>query len=197
MTTRRHYPPYGIEGGTAAEGRHYGQNRSRRGRVLVLPEPEDSAYGFGIADTAIERHLSGLRQGKEAGGDLLISFGLSLASAQAAGKINGHGFVEETRADVEMEDFFPVASGKAGLFEQLAAGGGERRFAFVNTSGGQFPHHGLGGMAILTLEKDAGLGAGVVDGQNHDGSRVADYIAAGANPAGLFDHVGSDVENRT
>ena len=66
-------------------------------------------------------------------------------------------FVEKTGAYVKMQNSLPVASAVAGLFEQLALGGGERRFAIVDASGGQLPHHRLRGVAILAFEQDARL----------------------------------------
>ena len=108
------------------------------------------------------RPLSAIRfasdKGKNFDCDSLVSFGLGYAGSKPAGQVDGHGFVEETGAYIEMQDSLPLAGGVAGFFEQLAFGGGERRFAIVDASGGQFPHHGLGGMAILALEQNAWLG---------------------------------------
>src|SRR5580704_10564953 len=118
-------------------------------RLRLFGEPENSADGFSVADAAVQRHLTRSRQGEKASCDSLIGFGLRFTRPQTAGQVDGHGFVEEAGADIEMQDSLPMAGGEAGLLEQLAASGCERRFAFVDAAGGQLPPHGLGGMAIL------------------------------------------------
>ena len=55
----------------------------------------------------------------------------------------------------------------------------------------------LGGMAILALQQDAGLGAAIVDRQDDDRSGVPHDVAAGADSAGLLDLVGGDPESRS
>ena len=105
-----------------------------------------------------------------------------------------------------MQDSLPLAGGVAGFFEQLALGGCERRFAIVDASGGQLPHHRLRGVAILALEQDARLGFAdrfrraidgqKVDGQNNDGAGMPYDIAAGTHAPRFFHFIRGDAEHR-
>ncbi len=86
--------------------------------VYPLPvQPKDPADGLGIADNGRSRPSCAPPTGEEMDGDLFVGFGLGLAGMQTAREIDSHGFIEETRTYVEMEDFLPFACGIAGFFE--------------------------------------------------------------------------------
>src|SRR5258708_37005245 len=100
-----------------------------------------------------------------------------------------------------MQNSFPVLSAVAGLFEQLALGGSERRFAIVDASGGQFPHHRLCGVAILALEQDAWLGLAtrlpqIINRQHNDGAGMPYDVASSPHTTRLFHLIGRDAEHR-
>ena len=105
-----------------------------------------------------------------------------------------------------MQDSLPLAGAVSGFFEQFALGSGERGFAIVDASGGQFPHHRLRGVAILAFEQDAGLGlAGgfrraivgqIIDGENNDGSGMPYDIATSTHASRFFHFIGGDAEYR-
>jgi len=65
----------------------------------------------------------------------------------------------------------------------------------IDASCREFPHHGLSGVAILALEQNGRLGLAVIHRENHNGARVADHIAAGANAARFGDLVCGNAEN--
>src|SRR5208282_4096100 len=89
--------------------------------------------------------------------DPLVRLGLGYAGPEPPRQVNGHGFIEKAWADVKMQNSLPLEGVVAGLFEQLALGGGERGFAVVDASGGQLPHHRLRCVAILALQQNARL----------------------------------------
>ena len=122
-------------------------------------------------------------------------FGLSLATMKITSEKDGHGFVEEAGAGVIEEDSLPLSCGVAGLFEELATSGSKRRFAFIDATGGNFPKVAPGGKAVLANEKNAGLGAGLVERKDDDGAGMANDVAAGADAAGLDDLRGLEVED--
>ena len=78
-------------------------------------------------------------------------------------------------------ELFPVFGAIAGLFFQLALGGLERLFAWIDGAGGQFPQEALRGQAILADQQNA---LAVVD-RHHDGRAAMvhdgalDFEAAG------------------
>ena len=77
-----------------------------------------------------------------------------------------------------------------------AARGG---FAGFDAAGGKFDEELAGGVAVLALEDDVGVGgiAGFVDGEDDDGTVVTNDVADVDVAAGLFDLVGEDGEDFT
>src|SRR5277367_6431730 len=69
-----------------------------------LSQPQDSGDGLGVADPAIYGHPGSLRQWKKLHCNSLIGLGLRFAGVQTAREIDGHGFVEKTRAHVKMQN---------------------------------------------------------------------------------------------
>jgi len=141
-----------------------------------LREPEDAADGFGVADASGEDHCPGDRQGEEVSRDFFVGFRPGWAGLEIARKIYSHSLVEEAGAGVKIENTPPASGGIAGFFEQLAASGSERRLALVNAAGGQFPHHGLCGVAVLSLEKNERFGGTGFDAA-FGGSAITPAIA--------------------
>jgi len=91
----------------------------------------------------------------------------------------------------------PFFGAVAGLFDELAFGGGDELFAGLDAAGGEFEEELVGGVTPLADEQDAGVG-GVglgVDGEDDNGAVVADDVAGGVDAAGLGDLVAGDPED--
>ena len=91
----------------------------------------------------------------------------------------------------------PALGAEAGLLDQLALGGGEGGFVGLDAAGGQLEEELAGGVAVLALEDDVGVGGvlGLVDGEDDDRAVVADDVALVDEAAGLLDLVGVDGED--
>ena len=82
------------------------------------------------------------------------------------------------------------------MSSRLAAA--ERSFAGLDAAGGEFIEELAGGMAVLTLDEDGGVGrVGGVNREDDDGAVVADDVALAGDAAGLGDSVGGDGEDVT
>ena len=83
----------------------------------LLRQPEDARNGLGVADFALEDHLLRRSKRKEVDFDLLVRLGLRQSRFQISREVDGHGFVEEPRANVEMQDLLPASSRVSGLLQ--------------------------------------------------------------------------------
>src|SRR5205814_3810593 len=127
--------------------------RLRRGygRSALLPkrQPKHRRDGLGIADPATANHGQRFGQRDELGEDGLIGFRLRLPAADAAGQKDSHGFVEECRADVEIEYAPPAPGGVSGFFQQLALTGSQGALAAIDFARRQLPYIAASGVPVL------------------------------------------------
>ena len=158
---------------------------------------EDADEGLAVED------ISGVDEALDLGErghmefDLFVVFGRGLAEGEVFGEQDVHGFGEEAGAGEVLDVAGPFFGAVAGLFDELAFGGGDELFAGFDAASGEFEEELTGGVAVLADEQDAGVG-GVgfgVDGEDDDGVVVADDVAFGADAAGFDDFVGGDVED--
>ncbi len=143
----------------------------------------DECHGLG------ERHAHDL--------DVFVGLGLGYACADVAGEVDLHPLAEEAGGGEVFGKEGPAFSAISGLFDHLALGGGEGCFAGLDASGGEFEEKLAGGVAVLALDDDVGVGGifGFVDGEDDDGAVVADDVADVDGAAGLLDGVGEDGED--
>ncbi len=115
----------------------------------------------------------------------------------SSGEEDLHGLGEEAGAGVVADEAGPAAGAEAGLFDELAFGGGERSFVGFDASGGELQQKLPGGVAVLALDEDGGVGGvdGGVDREDDDGAVVADDVAGAGDAAGFGDDVGGDGED--
>jgi hypothetical protein len=152
--------------------------------VVLLGGPENAGDGLAVLHLSAHDPLHGPGERDEFADDAFVVFRRCLAFAQIARGEQRHGFIHEAGSGVV-----------AGLFGEFTLGGGERIFAFIDASGGQLPEFTVGGVAVLADEQDGGLGAALVDGEDDDGSWVADDFTADANAGGLDDLVADQGED--
>jgi hypothetical protein len=164
--------------------------------AVVEAEADD---GFAVVDFAVVDHLHDFGEGHANDFDLLVEFGGGDAFADVAGEVDLHPLAEEAGAGEVAEEEGPAAGAEAGLFDELALGGGEGWLAGVAGAGGELDEVLAGGVAILALEDDVGVGGvgAVVDGEHDYGAVVADDVLDVAVAVGLFEGVGKDVEDAT
>ena len=162
--------------------------------AVVEGEADD---GFAVVDFAGVDHLHDLGERHTDDFDLLVEFGGGEAGAEVAGEVDLHPLAEEAGAGEVAEEHGPLFGAVAGLFDELALGGGEGWFAGVAGAGWEFDEVLAGGVAILALEDDVGVGevGGFVDGEHDDGAVVADDVLDVAVAVGLLERVGEDVED--
>ena len=93
----------------------------------------------------------------------------------------------------------PAFGAVAGLLDHLAFGGGEGWFAGFDSTGGKLDEELAGGVTVLALEDDVGVGgiSRFVDCEDDDGAVVTDDVANVGVAAGFFDFVGEDGEDFT
>ena len=153
--------------------------------------------GFTVVDLVCGDECQSFRERHAEDLDLLIDFGSGFAFADVASEIDLHPLAEEAGAGEVLCQQRPAFGPVAGLFDHLAFGGGEGRFAGFDAASGEFKEELAGGVAILALEDDVGVVgvAGLVDGEDDDGAIVTDDVAGVEMAAGLFDLVGVDVED--
>ena len=159
-------------------------------------EPQHGGDGLGIADGSADDHANRRRKWDHALVDDLVFLGLGLAFAQAGGQEDRHGLGDESRAGIELQNAAPLGGCVSGFFEQFAFGGLEFLLAGIDAAGRYFPEIVVGGVAVLSFEKDAGRGVGIVHGQHDDGAGVMDDVAASLDAAGLLNVVGGYGEDR-
>ncbi len=157
-------------------------------------EPEHAGDGFAIVNASGHDHADGGAEGEEFDFDNFILLRLSGAGTQAFGQVNGHGFGDEARTGIEIQDSLPAGGGEARLLEQFTFGRGQLAFASVNSACAEFPEKLLSGVAILAHQQDAGLGVSFVDCENHNGAGVAYDVATAAHARGLEYLIGGDPE---
>ena len=85
-----------------------------------------------------------------------------------------------------------MAGAQAHLLLQLAAGALLGGLAGVDAAGGELPHPGVDGVAVLAHEDDPAVG---VDGQRRHRPPLADHLAAPADAPGLLHVVDVEVED--
>ena len=159
-------------------------------------EPQQGRDGLSIPDGPAQNHANGRGQGDEPLVDDFIVLGLCFAFAEARRQIDRHGFRNEAGAGVKLQDAFPMSRGISGFLEQFALGGVEFLFAGIDAASGEFPEKVGGGVAVLSLQKNARDWSRVVHREHYDGPGMVDEIAAGAHAVGLFDVVGGNPEYR-
>ncbi len=84
--------------------------------------------------------------------------GWRFAVADVAGEVDLHPFAEEAGAGEVFGEEGPAFGAVAGLFDHLALGGGEGGFAGLDAAGGELDEELAGGVAVLALEDDVGVG---------------------------------------
>ena len=131
--------------------------------------------------------------------DFFIGLGVGLAWVQVFGQVDLHVFAEEAGAGVVADEPGPAAGAKAGFFDEFAFSGGEGGFAGLDAASGELEEELPGGVAILTLDEDGGVGGirGGIDSEDDDGAVVANDVAFAGDSAGLGDDVGGDREDAT
>ena len=152
-----------------------------------VSQPENSRYGFRVADCAAECHPFGARQREKSERDFLVFFRLGGAGLEAARQVDAHRFIQKAGADIEMKYLFPCAGAIARLLEQLALGACELPLTVINPACRQLPQELFSGMAVLTFKENARLVAALVNSEDHHRSGVMHHVAPGANAARLFD----------
>lgn len=128
---------------------------------------------------------------------MLVGFWLGSPFADVAGEVDLHPLAEEAGAGEVFGEKGPLFSAVASLFDHFALGGGEGGFAGFYAAGGEFEEELAGGVAILALEDDFGVGGifGLVNGEDDDGTVVADDVAGIDTAAGFFYGIGEDGED--
>ena len=158
----------------------------------------DADQGFAVEDGAGVDEAEDLGEGDEVEIDALVVFGLGVAEGEAFGEKDLHPLAEKAGAGEVADERGPLFGAVAGLFDELALGGGEPGFVAVDLAGGQLPQILAGGVAVLALHDDerVALAFGIVDGEDDDRAVVADDVAGGLDSVGLDDVVAEDLEER-
>jgi hypothetical protein len=158
----------------------------------------ESDEGLAVVDFLSGDEREGLGERDAEDFNLFVGFGLRFAWADIAGEVDLHVFAEEAGAGEIFCEWGPAFGAVAGLFDHLAAGGGKGGFTGFDAAGGELEEELAGGVAVLALEDDDGIGlvgAGVVDGKDDDGAVVANDVAGIFVAGGLDDGVGEDGED--
>ena len=129
----------------------------------------------------------------------LVVFGCGLAEGEVFGEEDVHGFGEEAGAREVFDVLRPLFGAVAGLFDELAFGGGDELFAGFDAAGREFEEELASGVAVLADEEDIRVGrVGFgVDREDDDRAIVADNVAGGVDAAGFGDFVAGDEEDLT
>lgn len=157
----------------------------------------DADDGFAVVDLVCGDEGKDFGEGQADDIDLFVILWLCCSDTDVAGEVDLHPFAEEAGAGEVFGEEGPFFGAVSGLFDHLAAGGGEGGFAGFDTSGGEFDEVLSGGVAVLTFEDDDGVGGiaglgGFVYGEDDDGAVVADDVAGVAVAVGLDNLVGED-----
>ncbi len=119
---------------------------------------QEADEGFAVVDLVGGDEGEGLGEGKAEDLDVLVGFGCGGAFADVAGEVDLHPFAEEAGAGEVFGEEGPAFGAVAGLFDHLALGGGEGGFAGFDAAGGKLDEELAGGVAVLALEDDVGVG---------------------------------------
>lgn len=167
----------------------------RRFSSSDVVEPEDGRNSLGIADGAAHHHAHRGGQRDQPLVDDFILLRPGLAGVQARGQVDSHGFGDEAGAGVELQDPFPAGGGVSRFFQEFPLSGFEFGLTRIDPAGGQFPKIVAGCVAVLAFQKNAGHGAGIVDGKNDDGAGMANHIAASRDASRFLHVIGRDPED--
>jgi len=115
---------------------------------VVEREADD---GFAIVDFAFGDELHDLRERHADDFDVLVELGGGGAFADVAGEVDLHPLGEEAGAGEVAQEEGPLFGAVAGLFDELAFGGGEGGFAGFAGAGGELDEVLGSGVAILAL----------------------------------------------
>ena len=164
--------------------------------TLVEHEADE---GLAIVDFVGGDEAKGLGEREAEDLNVLVGFRRGSTFADVAGEVDLHPLAEETRAGEVFCEQRPAFGAVAGLFDQLALGSGEGGFFVVDAARGKLDEELAGGVAVLTLEDDVGVAGifGLVDGEDNDGTVMANDVANVDVAAGLFHCVGEDGEDFT
>src|ERR1700723_1766418 len=119
------------------------EQQADEGLAVVNLLGGDQAEGFG------QRHTEDL--------DVFVGFWRGGAFADIARKVDLHPLAEKARAGEVFPQQRPAFGAVAGLFDHLAFGGGERRFAGIDAAGWKLVEKLSCGMAGLPLHDDVGV----------------------------------------
>ena len=138
-----------------------------------------------------------LGKGHEHDFEALVFVGRGQAGSESFGEEDLHPLREEAGAGVVADELRPLSGAEAGLFGQLAFGGGEAIFVGIDFAGGDFVEELPGGVAVLAFEDDEGVTlACVVYGEDDDRASVPDDVADDGSAVGLADVLLLDAEER-
>lgn len=163
----------------------------------LMIQPKDGGDCFCVANGAAQDHANGGCQGQQAFVNHFVGFGLGFSGVKAGREIYGHGFGDESRAGIKVQDEPPVIGGVSGFLKQLALGGAQSLFTSIDASGRKLPEIVVGGMAILALKNDAWGGARFVDRQHNHRTGVMNDLPVSPDPAGFLHFVDGHPEDGT
>lgn len=159
-----------------------------------MTEPKYAGDGLAVVNVAGHHHTDGSAEREELNFNDFILFGLRRAWSQTRRHINRHGFGNEARTRIELQDPFPMGGSIAGFLHQFALGRSQLVFALIYSSRAKLPEKLLSGVAILAYQQHASLGAGFIDREDDHRTGVPDNVAT-ATDAGRFQHlIGRDPE---
>ncbi len=116
--------------------------------------------GLAVVDFVGSDEGEGFGEGQAEDLDVLVGLGCGGAFADVAGEVDLHPLAEEAGAGEVLCQQCPAFGAVAGLLDHLALGGGEGGLAGFDTAGGEFDEELAGGVAVLALEDDVGVGGG-------------------------------------
>jgi hypothetical protein len=124
--------------------------------------------GLAVVDLVGGDEGEGLGEREAEDFDVLVGFGSGGAFANVAGEVDLHPLAEEAGTGKVFGEERPAFGAIAGLFDQLAFGGGESGFFGLDAAGGKLDEELAGGVAVLALEDDVGVAwfFGLVDGED-------------------------------
>ena len=127
--------------------------------------------------------------------DGLVVFWLSIAGGQLAREEDGHRLIEKAGAGVEIQGALPLSRAIAGLFQQLALARSQRRLAWIDAAGWQFPQIIARRVAILVFSAEPEVRLRSRRQRAHHRSRMPNDITPGRDAGRLRDFVGGNFEH--